>query len=410
MTASPPGAALRYPDFRFFQASRFAGVVGTQIVSVAVGWQVYDVTRRPLDLGYVGLAQFLPAFLLALPAGQLADRVDRRRIIAVCQAAYALVAVLLIVASLGRFQSPWMIYGILVFFGAARGFSGPAGQALMPDLVPKEHFTGAVAWSSSVWQIATIVGPAAGGFLYAAGGPKLAYVVSAGLFACGFAAAVAIRTVPVQGTVREHPLRTMLDGVKYVFRKKIILGALSLDLFAVLLGGATALLPVYARDILHVGPSGLGVLRAAPGIGAAATAFFLAYRPLREKAGATLYSCVALFGGATIVFGVSKSFALSVVALVILGAADLVSVVVRHTVVQFETPASMRGRVSAVNVVFIGASNELGEFESGLTAALFGVVPAVVIGGLGSCLVVVAWAFLFPELRRVDRLDTLSSA
>jgi hypothetical protein len=245
--------------------------------------------------------------------------------------------------------------------------------------------------------------------LYAAGGAKLAYAVSAALFVFGFAAALGIRTAPVQGTTHEHPLRTMLAGVKYVFEKKIVLGALSLDLFAVLLGGATALLPIYARDILHVGPSGLGVLRAAPGIGAAATAFFLAYRPLREKAGPTLFTCVAVFGVATVVFGVSKSFTLSVAALVIAGAADLVSVVVRHTVVQFETPPSMRGRVSAVNVVFIGASNELGEFESGLTANLFGVVPAVVIGGVGSCAVVLACAFLFPELRKVDRLDTLSA-
>ena len=409
MTASPPGAAFRYPDFRLFQGARFAGVVGTQIVSVAVGWQVYDVTRRPLDLGYVGLAQFLPAFLLALPAGQVADRVDRRRIVAVCQAAYALVAVLLMATSLGRLGSPLLIYALLVLFGAARGFSGPAGQALMPDLVPKEHFGGAVAWSSSVWQVATIVGPAAGGFLYAAGGARLAYGVSAGLFAFGFGAAMAIRAVPVQGAAHEHPFRTMLAGVKYVFEKKIILGALSLDLFAVLLGGATALLPVYARDILHVGPSGLGVLRAAPGVGAALTAIFLAYRPLREKAGRTLFSCVAIFGVTTLVFGVSKSFGLSVAALALGGAADLVSVVVRHTVVQFETPPSMRGRVSAVNVVFIGASNELGEFESGVTAALFGVVPSVVIGGLGSCLVVLACAFLFPELRKVDRLDTLSA-
>jgi MFS family permease len=402
-------AAFAFPDFRLYQMTRLAGVIGAQIVSIAVGWQVYDLTRRPLDLGYVGLAQFLPAFLLALPAGDIADRVDRRRIIALCQAAYALTALLLLATAFGAVKGPLPVYLVLVFFGAARGFSGPAGQALMPDLVPKEHFANAVAWSSSIWQIGSILGPAVGGLLYSFGGARVAYATAVVLFVGGFVACSMIRTRPVQGPPRERRFRAMLAGVEYVFRKKVILGAISLDLFAVLLGGATALLPVYARDLLHVGPSGLGALRAAPGLGAAVMAIVLAYRPLGSKAGRVLYGCVGLFGLCTIVFGVSTHFVVSLVALVVLGAADLVSVVVRHTVVQLETPSEMRGRVSAVNVLFIGASNELGEFESGVTAAALGVVRSVVVGGIGSCLVVLVWAWLFPELKNVDRLDRLSA-
>jgi MFS family permease len=400
-------AALKYPDFRLYQAARFASVLGAQVVSIAVGWHVYDLTRRPLDLGWVGLAQFVPAFLLSLPAGHVADRIDRRRIFATCLGAYSLVAVSLLMLLQRGSDSPLPVYGVLVAFGAARGFSSPAAQALMPDLVSKEDFPSAVAWSSSVFQIGSIAGPAAGGFLYSIGGARLAYGAAALLFLTGSVACALIRTRPARGRSRAQSLREVFAGVEYVFKQKVVLGAISLDLFAVLLGGATALLPVYARDILHVGPSGLGALRAAPGVGAAVMAIVLAYHPLRKRAGWTLYACVALFGAATVVFGVSRSFALSIAALVVLGAADLVSVVVRHTVVQLETPPEMRGRVSAVNMLFIGASNELGEFESGVTAALLGVVRSVVVGGLGSCLVVVVWAWLFPELRDVDRLDSL---
>lgn len=400
-----PSAALRYRDFRLFQIGRFGAVVGTQVLSVAVGWQMYDLTRRPLDLGYVGLAQFLPGFVLALPAGHIADKIDRRYVVALCQALYVVVAGALILFVHGGSSSVWPIYALLVLFGSARGVSGPAGQALMPDLVPPEDFAGAVAWASSVWQVATIVGPAAGGVVYAAGGASAAYAVAAALFVVSVVATSMIATKPARTAKEPTSWTTVLAGVDYVWKKKIILGALSLDLFAVLLGGATALLPIFARDILHVGPTGLGALRAAPGLGAAVTALVLAYRPLGRRSGATLFACVALFGVATVVFGVSTSFPLSLVALVVLGAADLVSVVVRHTVVQLSTPPNMRGRVSAVNVVFIGASNELGEFESGVTAALFGAVPAVVIGGLGTCAVVALCAWLFPELRRVDRLE-----
>jgi MFS family permease len=400
-----PSAALRYRDFRLFQLARFASVVGTQVMSVAVGWHVYDITRRPLDLGYVGLAQFLPGFLLALPAGSVADRFDRRRVVTLCQAVNAVCGLALLLDVLSGSTSIALIYALLVAFGAARGMSGPAGQALMPDLVPAEHFSNAVAWASSVWQVATIVGPALGGLAYASGGPGLAYVVSTVLFVIAAVSIAFVRKEPPRARELVTSWDNVLAGVRFVWRKKVVLGALSLDLFAVLLGGATALLPVYARDILHVGPSGLGALRSAPGFGAAVMALFLAARPLSHRAGSTMFACVGLFGIATIIFGLSTSFLVSLAALVVLGAADLVSVVVRHTVVQLSTPAEMRGRVSAVNVVFIGASNELGEFESGVTAALFGVVPAVVLGGIGTCAVVAVWAWLFPDLRRVDSLE-----
>jgi MFS family permease len=403
--ASSPGAALAYRDFRLYQIGRFAGVVGTQVLSVSVGWQVYELTSRPLDLGYVGLAQFLPAFLLTLPAGHAADRFDRRWLITGCQSLYMLVAFALIAFVVAGAPSVWPIYGLLVLFGAARGISGPAGQALMPDLVPPEHFANGVAWSASAWQVATIVGPAAGGLVYGAFGAAVAYGFAATLFFVSVVATAMIATKPARAAKEPISWKTLLAGVHYVWRKRVILGALSLDLFAVLLGGATALLPVFARDILHVGPTGLGILRAGPGLGAALTAVLLAYRPLGRRAGTTLFACVTLFGLATIVFGVSKSFPLSLAALIVLGAADLVSVVVRHTVVQLTTPPEMRGRVSAVNVAFIGASNELGEFESGVTAALFGAVPAVVLGGLGTCAVVLVSLYVFPDLRRIDRLD-----
>ncbi len=380
-------------------------VVGTQMVSVCVGWQLYDLTRRPIDLGYAGLAQFLPAFLLALPAGQLADQLDRRRILSACQAIYAFCALSLLVVIASKSKEVWPIYAILVLFGSGRGLSGPAGQALMPDLVRPEHLSNGIAWGMSVFQIGTIVGPAAGGLAYAAGGAAAAYASAVVLFVLAFSMFAALRSKPSREKRSAPTLASLLAGVRYVREKKVILGALSLDLFAVLLGGATALLPVYARDILHVGPSGLGALRGAPGVGALLMALVLAYRPLGRRAGFTMFACVGLFGVATIVFGVSRSFSLSLAALVVLGASDLVSVVVRHTVVQLSTPPEMRGRVSAVNVLFIGASNELGEFESGVTAAFFGVVPAVVLGGVGTCLVVVLWTWLFPSLRKVDRLE-----
>lgn len=401
-----PRAAFGFRDFRLYQTARFFTTVATQMQSVAVGWEVYDLTKRAMSLGFVGLVQFLPAVGLSLVTGAVADRFDRKRIVVVCQLAFVLCSLLLYGRSAGGGHDEVPIYGALFAFGVTRAFTGPASQALMPSLVPAEHFGSAVAWSSTVWEIAAVAGPALGGIIYGAtGGAASVYLACAGLYACGAAVLLAIRTRSERMTAGATSLSTLLAGIRYVIEKRVILGSISLDLFAVLFGGATALLPVFARDILFVGPRGLGLLRSAPAIGAAATALYIAYRPLRRRAGAVMLTCVAVFGLMTIVFGLSRSFWLSVAALVVLGASDMVSVVVRQTLVQLRTPPAMRGRVSAVNLVFIGASNELGEMESGLTAAWMGAVPAVVMGGVGACIVVALWAVLFPSLRKVDRLS-----
>ncbi len=400
-----PRAALRHRDFRLYLGSFFLSNLGAQMLGVAVGWQVYAVTHRPLDLGYVGLAQFVPAFGLSLLAGDAADRLDRSRIAAACDLALGLCAAALFsVASSGA--GVGAIYAILVFVGAARAFSGPAGQSLVPGLVPAADFPNAVTWSSTVWQVSTIAGPALGGALYGAlHEARWVYAVSAAMLAAAAAAMSAIRPQPPSGERKGFSFETVLAGFAYIRRRRVILASISLDLFAVLLGGATALLPVYASDVLHVGPLGLGVLRSAPAVGAAAMAFTLAYRLLVRRAGPTMLACVAVFGAATIVFGLSRSFALSCAALVVLGASDMVSVVVRSTIVQLQTPDAMRGRVSAVNMMFISASAELGEMKSGLTAALFGTIPAVVLGGAGTIAVVAIYTLLFPEVRAIDRLD-----
>ncbi len=397
--------AFRFREYRLFQADRFLATVATQMQSVVVGWQVYDITHQPLALGYVGLVQFLPAAGLSLVTGHTADRVDRRRIMLTCHVGLVTSSLLLYWRSVHG-GGVWPIYATLLLYGITRAFLGPASQALMPSLVPQEHFASAVAWSSSVWEIAAIAGPALGGLAYRFfDGASGVYLSCATLYALGGLSLVAMRPRTERMDTRAMSLATLFAGVAYVWNKKIILGSISLDLFAVLFGGATALLPVYARDILHVGATGLGILRSAPAVGAAVMALVIAHRPLKRRAGAVMFACVGLFGLATIVFGLSHSFWLSLLALAVLGASDMVSVVVRSTLVQLETPAAMRGRVSAVNMVFIGASNELGEMESGLTAAWFGTVPAVVIGGVGACLVVALWTFLFPDLRKVDRLQ-----
>jgi MFS family permease len=401
-----PRAAFQHRDFRLYLSARFLSNVGAQIMSVAVAWQVYAVTHRAIDLGYVGLAQFIPAFGFSTAAGQLADRIDRGRILATCNLILAACALALLAITSQKTHTVLPIYVVLFFVGVARSFSGPAGQSLLPSLVPYEHFPNAVAWGSTVWQVSTIVGPSLGGFLYAAG-PTWVYGVCAALLAL---ASTLVFVIPKHPIVREGEKEglswdTILAGFRYVKAHRVILGSVSLDLFAVLLGGATALLPIYASDYLHVGAMGLGVLRSAPAVGAAAMAIALAYRPLARRAGVTMLTSVAVFGVATVVFGLSRSFALSLVALAILGASDMVSVMVRSTVVQLRTPPAMRGRVSAVNTMFIVASNELGEFESGLTAAWFGPVAAVVIGGVGSLAVVALYAWFFPELRRIDRLS-----
>jgi MFS family permease len=378
--------------------------------SVAVGWQVYEITKRPLDLGLTGLVQFLPGVFLFLLAGHTVDRFDRRKLLTLCYGGYGLSSAFLLAITL-RFE--WLrraetvapIFAILFFVGVVRSFSMPASRALLPQLVPEEHFQGAVAWNSGIFQCATILGPALGGLLYAfSRGPSLVYAVAL------IAATVSVlTTLKIQVQRRPRPrepftMQTVFAGFRYLWTHKLVLGSISLDLFAVLLGGAVALLPVYAKEILHTGPWGLGLLRSAPGIGAGVMALLIAYQPIRRRAGATMLWCVAGFGVFTIVFGLSRSLVLSLVALFLVGASDMVSVVVRGVLIQLDTPDEMRGRVNAVDMIFIGASNELGEFESGLAAQWFGAVPAVVLGGVGTILVVLLWAWMFPELRKADRL------
>lgn len=402
-----PRAAFRHRDFRSLLSASVASTLAMQMQSVAIGWQVYDLTHEPLDLGFVGLAQFLPAILLSLFAGQTADRYDRRGIIRVCQLAQFTCSLLLFAET--RFAAPSMgtIYALLVLVGIARAFQAPASQALLPHLVPAEDFSNAVTWSHSVRQVATMVGPALGGVIYgAAEGAGAVYAVCSALQIAAFTLMTFVTARTGRLEKKAPTLDTLLAGVRFVWREKIVLGCISLDLFAVLLGGAVALLPVYARDILHTGPQGLGLLRSAPAIGAAVMGTFLAYHPLRKQAGNLMFAAVGVFGVATIAFGFSTNFWLSLAALFVTGAADMVSVVIRLTLVQLSTPAEMRGRVSAVNMAFINASNELGEFESGVTAALFGTVWAVVIGGAGTCLVVLLWSYLFPELRALEGLTS----
>ncbi len=402
-------ALLANRRYAFYLASRVSLIIATQMLSVAVGWQVYDITGRALALGFSGLALFLPGFLLALPGGHVADRYDRRKIILVCHVGVATCAAILASIAYRGTRTLLPIYLVLGLLGTIRAFSGAAGQAFMPSLVERRQLERAVAVGSSTWQLAMIAGPSIGGVLYAATGRAWVVYASCTLMALlAFAAVLAIGAgaAPLDAKRREPPSwSTVLAGLRYVWSNKPILGAISLDLFAVLLGGAVALLPIFARDLLHIGPWGLGILRSAPAFGAATVALVLARFPLRHRAGAVMFFCVLLFGIATIVFGLSSSFVVSLIALLVLGAADMISVVVRSTLIQTRTPDAMRGRVGAVNMVFIGASNELGEFESGVTAEWLGPRVAVLVGGIGTCLVVLVWAFLFPELRKVNRLD-----
>lgn len=392
--------ALRHGDFRRYVAAGFLGGIAVQVQTVAVGWQVYSISHRPLDLGLIGLSQFLPFVLLVLPAGQVADRLDRRRILAACYALLALGALLLLGISLSGLRSTTPIFGILVLAGVARAFSMPTSQALLPNLVPTSSFGNAVAISSSSSEIASIAGPALGGLLFLVGAP-VAYGVAAALLGVGSLLVLGVRRPAFTGLSEPISVGATLAGLRFVFSRPVVLGSISLDLFAVLLGGATALLPAFASDVLRVGPAGLGLLRSAPAVGALLAASAVALWPLRRWVGGWMFGCVALFGAATIVFGLSSSFPLSLAALAVLGAADMISVYIRHLLVQLETPDAIRGRVSAVNAVFIGASNELGEFESGISAALFGLVPAVLIGGAGTLLAAAVWARLFPDLRRL---------
>ncbi len=399
--------AFSYPDFGLYQLARLFTVMASEMLAVAVGWQVFEITKRPLDLGYVGLAMFWPSVVLFLPAGHAADRFNRRNIVTLCYAGLGVASTALFALTLAGSRSTHAIYAALTVVGVARAFNGAAGQSMVPLLVPEEHFPNAVAWAQTVFEAAVIIGPALGGLIYALfHGPAAVYACSMIAAAISVVAVVRIRLNPVKRKREPVNLDTVLAGLRFIWRRKLILGSISLDLFAVLLGGAVALLPVYARDILHTGPWGLGLLRSAPAVGAASMAVLLAHRPLRRHAGTTMLWCVAGFGVFTIVFGLSRNLYLSLGALVLLGASDMVSVIIRGTLVQLSTPDAMRGRVSAVNSLFIGTSNEFGQFESGVTAQWFGTVPAVVLGGVGTLVVIALWAWLFPELRGADRLVT----
>ncbi len=386
-----------------FLASRLCSSLAFQMTGVAVGWQIYALTGSAWYLGLVGLAQFFPLFLLTIPAGHAADRYDRRRIARFCQIVEGGAVATLAAGSFAGWLGKDALLCIVVAVGAARAFEGPTMQAFLPGLVPEQRIAWAVTWSASAFQSASILGPALGGFLYAAG-PGIVYAAATVLFLFG---GTVIGLVRVRETFRHREpatVRSLFAGISFIRSRPQILGAISLDLFAVLLGGATALLPIYARDILRTGPWGLGLLRSAPSGGALVMTFSLARRPLRRRVGRIMFGAVAVFGLATVVFAVSTSFLLSLCTLVVLGAADMISVVIRQSLVQIGTPDAMRGRVSAVNSMFIGTSNQLGEFESGVTAAWFGPVPAVLIGGLGTLLVVLVWMRLFPALANADSL------
>jgi MFS family permease len=400
--------ALAATGYWRFWSSRVLSTASFQIIGVVIGWQLYGLTGSAFDLGLVGLCQFLPLLVLTIPAGHVADRFDRRRVVRLCQWVEAVTAAGLAGLSYGGLLSPGLIFAAAAVIGACRTFETPTMAALLPNVVGPALLPQALALSASAIQTATILGPALGGTLYIAG-PDIAY----GIVALAYGAASLLVASLAAGRVapaREPPtVKSLFSGFAFIWAKPVILGAISLDMVAVLLGGATALLPIYARDILHSSALGLGLLRAAPAVGALTTSLVLARHPLRRHVGAKMFAAVALFGCATVVFGLSTSFPLSLVALVVMGAADVVSVVIRSTLVQLETPDLMRGRVSAVNSMFIGTSNQLGEFESGMTAALLGTVPAVVLGGCGTILVALAWSRLFPTLRRIDAMPGGSS-
>jgi MFS family permease len=406
-------------DFRRFQLARVAAVLGYAAQSVAVAWQVYSITHRAIDLGYTGLVQFVPGLLFLLPAGHAADRFDRRQIILVCYGLQVLCTAALLILTHAGLHGVYPIYLVLFFIGTARTFSGPANAALIPHLVPEAHFVNAVTWGATVFQFATIIGPALGGVLFTLPlvgfasatrfqGAGIVYVFTLITLAWSLVLVGSMHTRVGRMEHRALSLKVVLAGFQYMGKSSLLLGASSLDLFAVLLGGAVALTPIFANDILHTGPRGLGMLRAAPAAGAVTMSLLMARFPFRRRAGLRLFVCVAIFGAATIVFGFSRSLALSLTALFVAGAADSISVIIRGSLLQLATPPEMRGRVSAVNSLFIGASNELGEFESGLTAQWWGAVRATVYGGIGALAVAGLWSVIFPSLRRTDALTAES--
>ena len=403
-------AVFAYRSYTLSQVARFFIVLATEMQSVAVGWQVYEITNNTLDLGLVGLAQFLPGLLLFLVSGYTADRFNRRKVLTVGYAGFAICSGLLLAISLSHAKSVRLIYCVVALVGIVRAFNAPASRGILPLLVPEELFRSAFAWGATVFEAATILGPAVGGLVYGIfRTPSPVYAA-----AMVAAAAASLSMLGVIPKFRPRPrerfsAKTILAGLHYIWREKMVLGSISLDMFAVLLGGAVYLLPAFAKDILHSGPLGLGLLRCAPAIGATVTAVLLAHRPLGRNSGAKMLGCVAGFGAATILFGISHSMVLSMIALILVGATDMVSVVVRGILIQLVTPNDMRGRVNAVDMIFIGTSNELGGFESGATARLFGTIPAVIIGGAGAIVVTAACTWLFPALRKLDELPSAES-
>ncbi|MFZ6048136.1 MFS transporter [Pseudomonas sp. CR3202] len=400
---SQPTLLRHHRPFLAFWFARVCTASGFQMITVAIGWHIYELTGNVLDLGLVGLVEFLPRVIFMLHTGHVADRFDRRRVAALCQVLQALVAGVLVFASATGSASRELIFLMAFVLGAARAFEMPATQALLPNVVPKELFPRAVAASASAMQAATIVAPALGGLLYAFGSLWV-YGPTAVIYLAACALMLGLSSNQQQASKAPANLENLLAGIRFIRSRPDILGAISLDLFAVLLGGATALLPVFAKDILLTGPWGLGLLRSAPAVGALLMSFWLARFPIERNVGRIMFTSVGVFGVATIAFGLSTSFWFSLAVLAVLGAADMISMVIRGAFVQLHTPDEMRGRVSAVNGLFIGASNQLGEFESGVTAAWFGTVPAVVMGGVGTLLVTGLWIRLFPSLAQRDRL------
>lgn len=412
MSFSPTGdrfAAFRHVAYARFFFARFLVAFATQIISVSVGWQMYDHTGSALYLGLIGLVQFLPSLILILFTGTVADRYNRRLVSAICIFVGTLCAAALLILTVTGMFSPLPVFLILTVFGIERAFMTPATQSLAPNLIPPQDLSNAIAWNSMSWDAAAIIGPVAGGLLYGLGAGT-AYSVAVILSAIG---SVLVYLIPKPEQRTSHEAKnwnTLLAGFHFIWSEKIVLGAVSLDLFAVLLGGAVALMPIYARDILMLGPWGLGMLRGAPGVGAILMALFLTSYPIRHRAGLCMFIGVALFGVGTLIFGLSHVAWLSILALVLMGASDLISVYVRETLITLWTPDHVRGRVNAVNMVFVGASNELGEFRAGTMASIFGAVPAVVIGGIGTLVVALLWATGFPKLRQIDTLDAPEAA
>jgi MFS family permease len=409
-------AAWQSRDFRFYSSARLLGIMGAEAQGVGVAWQVYQITHSALALGYTGLALFIPGLFFVLPAGHVADRYDRRTVILTCYSIQALATSALLWLALHHSHHIWLIYAILFLIGTGRCFSGPAASALVPTLVPKEDFVNAVTWGATIFQIANATGPMVGGLLFTVSlanlfggrfarfnGAPLVYsftLVGLLLFLCFFSVVKPRAAAEKKG----FTLETVLAGLRYVIGTRLLLGSISLDLFAVLLGGAASLMPIFASDVLHSGANGLGLLRAMPSLGALAVSLTLLAFPIKRRAGKTMLFCVGLFGAATVVFGLSRNLLLSCVALIIIGASDMISVVVRSSILQLATPPETRGRVSSINWLFLGASNELGEYESGLTAHWWGAVRAVVIGGIASMTVTGTWSIFFPALRHADTL------